>query len=492
MGEAAATARFATGAAWVVGWRLSTRLLGFASTLAMVRLLAPADFGLVMLAATATAAVEAVSAVGIQDALLRERHADRPLYDTAFTMNALRCLAMAAVIAAAARPAATFFADPRLAPVLLVLSVVTALGAAENIRIVDFRRELAFHREFALLLLPRLAAIAVSLAIAARWHSYWALVAGLATNRLLQVALGYRLRPWRPRLSLRRWRRIIGFSAWTWLCSVVVLGRDRSDTVVIGHTLGSAPVGLFSVGAELAALPTSELVEPLCRVLFPKFIATGHAGDGLAAAFCRAVAVTSLLTFPAGVGIALLAAPLVALVFGPGWAAAVPVLAILALAGTVKVVALISATLFAATGLLRSSFRIIMVTGAVRLALLLGLVPALGLPGAAVAILVSVTLEEALFLATAARRLGFAPGKLWRQVWRALAATAAMAAILSAAGLGGSTAAAHPAAQLAAAVTLGIAAYGGSLAALWLLAGGPDGAEQYLLHELRRVLPAPR
>src|SRR5277367_5645743 len=97
-GGAPAAARFAANAAWVVGWRLSTRVLGFASTLALVRLLAPTDFGLIMLATTFTAAVDALSAIGIQDAIVRDRAPDRSLYNTAFTMNALRCLTTAAVI----------------------------------------------------------------------------------------------------------------------------------------------------------------------------------------------------------------------------------------------------------------------------------------------------------------------------------------------------------------------------------------------------------
>ena len=37
--------RTARGAAWVITWRLGLRLLGLVSTLILVRLLTPADFG---------------------------------------------------------------------------------------------------------------------------------------------------------------------------------------------------------------------------------------------------------------------------------------------------------------------------------------------------------------------------------------------------------------------------------------------------------------
>ncbi len=43
-------ARAAHGFAWVFAWRMATRLMGLGSTLILVRLLAPAEFGLVAIA----------------------------------------------------------------------------------------------------------------------------------------------------------------------------------------------------------------------------------------------------------------------------------------------------------------------------------------------------------------------------------------------------------------------------------------------------------
>lgn len=474
-------------AAWVVGWRLTTRILGFASTFVLARLLAPTDFGLIALAITLTDAVDTLSAVGIQDAIVREKAPDRTLYDTAFTMNAVRCLITGSFVGAAAWPAAEFFAEPNLSRILLALAVVTAAGAGENIRVVDFRRDMAFHKEFKLFLLPRLAAIAASIATAAIWHSYWALIAGLVTNRLLQLALGYVLRPYRPRLCLRGWRRIVGFSAWTWLASLVATVRDQSANIVAGRVLGMAQVGLFSMGAELAALPTTELVAPLCRVLFPRFAAMRNGGGDLAELYFQVIAVTLLVTMPAGVGISMVAGPIVALMFGARWSAAAPVLAMLAIAGTLKVVSLVSGTLFAATGLLNANFRIIAVTALLRVALLILLVRSSGVLGGAAAVLASVALEEAMFLVAATRTLGFPAWELLRRTWRSLAASAAMAAALSLTGFGWSAAAGDPVARLLAAVPLGVAAYLVALAAAWLLAGRPDGAELQVVRAAARA-----
>ena len=50
--------RTVRGAGWVVAWRMMTRGLGLISTLVLVRLLSPADFGLVALAAAFALASE--------------------------------------------------------------------------------------------------------------------------------------------------------------------------------------------------------------------------------------------------------------------------------------------------------------------------------------------------------------------------------------------------------------------------------------------------
>jgi O-antigen/teichoic acid export membrane protein len=121
-------AKTASGAGWVIGFRLTTRLLGIASTLTLVRLLGPGDFGLVALASSFAQTIDTIANLSPHEAVIRERAPDRAMYDTAFTMSFLRGLLTAAVIAAGSVPAAGFFHEPRLVPVLLALAVSTLIG----------------------------------------------------------------------------------------------------------------------------------------------------------------------------------------------------------------------------------------------------------------------------------------------------------------------------------------------------------------------------
>lgn len=477
--------RTARGAGWVMAWRLGMRALGLVSTLVLVRLIAPADFGIIALATGFMQTIDGMLSLGTEEALIREATPVRGFYDTAFTLNLLRGLSVTALVAALAYPAADFFADPRLGPVLLFVACLPLLDGCANIGAVDFRRDFAFHKEFAIMVLPKLCGILAAIATAAALHSYLAMLAGMAVNRTLRVVMSYVMHPYRPTLSLRSWRGLAGYSLWTWLLSLAVLVRDRADSLLLGRLMNTASVGFYSVGAEIAALPTTELIEPLGRAAFSGFAAGRQQKADVGETFLRLIGSAALLTLPAGVGLSLVAAPLVALAFGSGWEQAIPVLRILSLSFTVVVFGHLSLHLLSAHALLGRLVGITVVGAVARVVLLALLIPLFGLTGAAIAAAVATVMEQTLTVATAMRRFDVKAAGLARRVWRPVLAATAMAAMLVSLGWGWSDD--RNIVRLIEAVATGTATYTLVLVASWITTGRPRGAEADVLALLRRV-----
>ncbi|MDQ2763908.1 MAG: oligosaccharide flippase family protein, partial [Pseudomonadota bacterium] len=200
------TSRTAIGASWMIAWRFVTRGLGFVSTLILARLLVPADFGIVAVASAFAAGIDALSELGLQAALVRQADDDQTLYDTAFTLQAIRGLITGMILAAGAWSAGNLFRDPRLTPVLFVLAGVAAIGGLDNIAVVRFQRELRFDMEFRLLFVPRVLQFTTATIAAFTLRSYWALIIGIIVGRLSRTSVTYLIQPHRPRLSLSRWR----------------------------------------------------------------------------------------------------------------------------------------------------------------------------------------------------------------------------------------------------------------------------------------------
>jgi O-antigen/teichoic acid export membrane protein len=477
----AVMARTASGAMWTVGFRLLTRLLGLISTLVLVRLLGPGDFGLVALGTN----------FAVHEAIVREPAPTRALYNTAFTMSLLRGMLTAGVVACGSPYVAMFLHEPRLANVLLALAASTLIASVENIATADFMRKMQFRQEFQLWTLPRILGVVSTIGVALIWPSYWALVCGIIVSRVARTVQSYAMYPYMPALTLSAWRRIVGFTTWSWAIYMVAVLRDKADTVLVGRFFSSASVGIFSLGHEIAALPISDVIEPVSRVCFPSFVNLRDAGLGVGQAWLRLLAASGLLVLPAGMGIALIADPLVKLAFGPGWAEAIPMIEILAISSSAAVVGSLTATLFSAMGMLHASFAIVTAATLARVTVMLIFLPAGSLVTAASLSAGLMVSEQIAYSVIAMRRFHVPLTALIAAVWRSFAGTLAMAGVLTWAGLGFTPVADSYMAHMLITALAGSAVYAATLWLTWMASGRPDGPERdmlTLLTSLRRRL----
>lgn len=474
----------ATGAAWMVALRFAMRALGILSTLLLARLLTPGDFGLVALATSIAAILEVAGDLGTDNALIARGGGDRRDYDTAWTLSLLRGVLTAALLVAGAPLLARFFAEPRLEPLMWWVALFALLQAAQNIGTVDFRLRLDFAREFHWQFWPKAASFAVALVCAFWWRSHWALVAGILARRLGMFLGSYLLSPYRPRPDLSRWRELFAVSRWILADNALVFLRDRLDSLVIGKLAGAHALGLYELANEVASLPTTEIAGPTTRAVFPGYARLRGDPAALRRGYRDSVAALLLVTLPLGVGIALVAEPAVALLLGPRWMPAVPVVQVLAVYGILRSLYAPAAAAYLATGHYRLHPALLALSIAVAVPLLLWLVPAHGIVGAALAMVATSAVMAAFHLAAIRRVLGLSPIELLRPTTRTALATFAMAVVVIALPELG-----HPAMELLVRVPCGGIAFVGSLLLLWGLAGRPEGPESRALAFLGGLRP---
>ena len=474
--------RAAIGAGWIIAWRVATRNIGLVSTLILVRLLQPSDFGLVSLATGFISSVDALSAIGVQDALVRAPDLDRDMYDTGFSLGVMRGVMTASLVAAIAWPVAAFFNEPRLCVVMLALSVGSLIGGFENIGIIDFRRDLAFRKEFSMQVWSRVLSVAATIVVAAIWRTYWALIVGLLVYRTGRLLQSYLMSSYRPHFTLRAWRRLIWFSLWTWGGTVVHQLRERCDSIFIGRFLGAAQFGLFSVGLELALLPVTELVEPLGRALFSGFASLHNGAVQLKDMFLGAVGLGFMIILPSGVGISMVADPMVRLTLGEQWLAAVPVIQIAAIAGTMAIFSQACGELLNAVGRPQVSLFISLGSTIIKVIALVALIPPYGLRGAAAAIVIASSCDLLQLLRVALRRIRVSFPEMLGFVARPMLATAAMVIVLWQSGMAWTPGAGGSMLDLLSDAGIrcatGAATYAIVLVGVWFLVGRPQGSER--------------
>ena len=321
--------QIARGATWMVAMRLMIRSIGLVSTLVLARLLVPADFGLVAMAMLMVAFLAAVSELSFDIVLIQKHDATRAHYDTVWTMQILRGLAWAVVVVAIAQPGAKFFNEPRLAELLYWLAVGIFIGGLSNVGTVDFRKHMAFHKDFAFQVLVKLISFMATMVAAFVLRSYWALIIGMLANQIAGCFLSYLFSPYRPSLTLVHWRSIFGFSKWLLFNNILQYLRNRADSLIIGRLLGAATLGLYTVALEISSLAASELVAPIMRAVLPGFSKLAHDDEALRRAFLQGSAIIQTICLPIAAGIGLTAHLAIPLLLGPKWAAAVPLIQVL-------------------------------------------------------------------------------------------------------------------------------------------------------------------
>ena len=105
----------------------------------------------------------------------------------------------------------------------------------------------------------------------------------------------------------------------------------RAPELLIGRILNEVAVGLFARASGLALQLRLLVSGAVTGVFYPAFRKVRDEGQPLGPPYLRVVAAYTGITWPAMAGIAVLAEPLVQLLYGPRWIATAPLLAWVAL-----------------------------------------------------------------------------------------------------------------------------------------------------------------
>jgi O-antigen/teichoic acid export membrane protein len=321
--------RMARGAAWMVALRSIDRGLGLVSTLFLVHLLLPDDFGIVALGMAIVGGMTVFSEFSLELALIQNQSAVRRHYDTAWTLGLLRGVLLTALLLLLAKPSAALLSDERLTTLVACLAILPFLEGFLNVGVVDFRKHLNFRKEFILRFSGRLAGVVATIALAFLWQDYWALVIGQAVNRTVRIVLSYRLHPYRPRLSLEAWRDLLHYSKWLFFNGIVLFGSQRGATFVVGAFLNPTFVGIFALAREISLLVSQAFIAPIKHTYFPGFSKISNDFPAMREVYLNAFGLVTIVALPASIGIGLTADIFVPFALGENWLDTIPIVEIL-------------------------------------------------------------------------------------------------------------------------------------------------------------------
>lgn len=326
------TQRTAAGVAWTSAFQVARQILQVISVSVLARHVPPAAYGLIAMALVVTSLIETIRDAGIGQALIRERAMSDEIVSTAFWLNCLVGGAAALLVVVAAYPAARFFHEPQIIPVLHVLSISFFLGALSVVPTAVLNRAMDFKK---LALVQTAAAILgtiVAISVALAGGKVWSLVSGTLSIVFCTTVGVWLLAPVRLKFVFDRGaaRRILKFGLNLSGFHIFNYFSRNTDNVLVGKFLGSVALGYYQMGYMLMTYPLQNFTVMVTQVVYPAMAKFHDDHQRLRAAYLRISALVALVTVPVMLGLGITAPSFVRVFLGSRWAPVAALLAVFA------------------------------------------------------------------------------------------------------------------------------------------------------------------
>lgn len=423
------------GVGWTAGSQTVRQLVQVVVGIILARLLVPAEFGLYAMVAVFSGFVNVVADLGLGGAIVQAPSLSERQLSTAFWVNAAACLGFGGLVALVGPLIADFYGEGSLVGLALLVgasvsvAIVAAVHRALLLRAMRFRAVAAV--EATAVVVGGLAAVVAASAGAGAASMG---VQSLTTGAVGTIGLVVLCR-WRPTwtFDLPEVHDLMRFGAnLTGFAGVNYWSRN-GDNLLIGRFAGADQLGFYSRAYSLMLLPVTQVTQVLGRVMLVTFSRMQDDLGRVRHAYLRSVTLIAVVTFPLLAGAAAAAPDLLPAVLGSGWADAVPIFQVLALAGVPQTVGTTTGWIYQSQGRADLLFRWGVVSAAVTgVAFVVGI--QWGAMGVAVAYVVRTYVLSVWAFQIAGNLIRLPVSAIWRCAWGPLAGSSAMAASILAVG----------------------------------------------------------
>lgn len=340
------------GIVWSAIQKFGNQAVSFVVFFCLARLLEPEAFGLIALASVFLAFVQIFLNQGFAEAIVQREELEPEHLDTAFWVSLVISILLTIISFLVAGIVAQGFNQPELTPIIRWLSLGFLLSAFNSVQQAIFRRDLAFKALAIRSLVASFAGGLVGVAMAFLGYGVWSLVGQQLTNNIAGILVLWWASDWKPglKVSQKHFYELFHFGINILGFNLLNFFNRRSDDFLIGYFLGPTALGYYTIAYRLLLLMTNLLTNTMAQVALPTFSRLQSQPEKMRRAFYTATQLSSLVAFPAFLGMAILAPELVPFVFGENWLPSIPVMQILAIIGILHAIEYFNQSVILAMG----------------------------------------------------------------------------------------------------------------------------------------------
>jgi O-antigen/teichoic acid export membrane protein len=298
----------------------------FVNSVVIARLLTPADIGIFSVSMVLVGFAQILRDFGVGEYIIQEKDLTRDRIRTAFGLALLLAWLMGLTLLLAAGPAAEFYREAGVRHVMYVLSFSFVLIPFGTITQAYLRRELEFGAIYQIKALSTLVSAATSVCLACTGFGYLSMAWGLFASNIATIILTAYHRPAGfPMLpGLAGARRVVSFGGMVSAATMLAEINRGAPDLILGRFVGMSAVGLFGRAMGLIDMFHRVFMNSVWMVALPHFSQQRRDGHDIAAGFLKSVNYLTVIAWPFFIFLALMAYPIVRILYGSQWDASVP------------------------------------------------------------------------------------------------------------------------------------------------------------------------
>ena len=212
-----------------------------------------------------------------------------------------------------------------MTPVVRVLSLTLLMGGINAVQQARVSRRMEFKLFFKATLIGTIFSAFVGIGMAMAGLGVWALVGQILSNQLIDTILLWITIDWKPsfRFSVERFKPLYRFGWRVFASSLLDTLYKNLRSLLIGKIYTEKDLAYNNRGNHVPELIITNVNTSIQSVIFPAYTRCGGDRQRILSLMRKAVRLSSFLIFPCMVGIAMVAEPLVCVLYTQKWLPAV-------------------------------------------------------------------------------------------------------------------------------------------------------------------------
>lgn len=319
---------------WRSGSQILAQVVQWGATFMVIRLLAPADYGLFAMTQVILFLLNMLNGYGLASGLIQAKTiSDREIRQL-FGMLILVNVTLAGLQVALAPLVAAYYRQPIVAQMLRVQSLIYLTTPLTALSFALLSRKMEYRRQARVNIIASIASASTALGGALIGLGVWTLVVApmvlfaVRAAGMMVAARAYYLPSFdfRGAGTLARYGGVMAIGQLFWFF------ESQADVFIAGRQFNPHWLGIYTESLFLAQVFVAKIVPPLNEVAFSAYARLQHDDGAVGRAFARGVRVIMVIALPFYIGLAATAEPLVLTMLGPKWIEAAPVVRLIAFA----------------------------------------------------------------------------------------------------------------------------------------------------------------